>query len=137
MFTKIYNWIREKILWFFVGGTVFAATLLPSEPPSVVVPTYFAEIDRNGIVLRVIVADQAFINSGVVGDPSNWKQTYYQGETRKNYAGIGYKYDAARDAFVPPKPSAEATLDENTARWVLPVVIKATSTASNTATTTP
>ena len=39
---------------------------------------------------------------------------------RKNYAGIGYTYDAARDAFIPPKPSDDATLDEATCQWIVP-----------------
>jgi hypothetical protein len=79
----------------------------------------FAEIDENGVVLRVIVADQDFINSGVVGDPSRWVET--SDSTRKNYAGIGYTYDQARDAFIPPKPRASFILDEEKAQWVAPV----------------
>ena len=41
---------------------------------------------------------------------------------RKNYAGLGYTYDAARDAFIPPKPSADATLDEATCQWIVPAI---------------
>mgnify|MGYP001594010785 CR=1 FL=1 len=73
---------------------------------------HFAEIDEKGIVKRVIVAEQDFIDSGKVGDPKNWIQTSYDthngvhllGGTplRKNYAGIGYTYDKVRDAFIPP-----------------------------------
>ena len=40
---------------------------------------------------------------------------------RKNYAGIGYTYDAARDAFIAPKPWASWVLDEATCRWTAPV----------------
>ncbi len=41
---------------------------------------------------------------------------------RKNYAGIGYIYDPVRDAFIPPRPSDDATLDEATCQWVVPVI---------------
>lgn len=76
--------------------------------------SHFAEIDENGNVIRVIVAEQDFIDSGEVGDPNNWIQTSYntcQGKhtkggipLRKNFASIGYKYDKDLDAFIPPKP---------------------------------
>lgn len=83
-------------------------------------PSYFAEIDSSGVVLRVIVADQAFIDSGAVGNPSNWIQTSMEGTVRKNYAGVGYTYDTNLDAFIPPKPSPDATLDEVKGDWKLP-----------------
>ena len=76
----------------------------------------FAEIDDSGNVLRVIVADQNFINSGRVGNPKNWIRTF-KTNTRKNYAGPGFKYDANRDAFIPPKPFPSWVLNEETARW--------------------
>lgn len=79
--------------------------------------TYFAEVDKSGTVLRVIVASQEFIDSGVVGDPSAWVQTDINGGIRKNYAGKGYVYDKDLDAFVPPKGDANDTFDTNTARW--------------------
>ena len=95
--------------------------------------SHFAEIDETNTVLRVIVAEQDFINTGAVGDPSKWIQTSYNtrggvhygqdgqpdgGEQmRKNYAGIGYTYDAGRDAFIPPKPFPSWTLDDETCYW--------------------
>lgn len=82
--------------------------------------TYFAEVDNNGIVKRVIVASQEFINSGAVGSPANWIQTHADGSKRKNYAGVGYKYDSARDAFIPPKPFDSWEVDEVTAQWKAP-----------------
>lgn len=85
----------------------------PTEPAL----TYFAELDQNDVVLRVIVADQEFIDSGAVGDPSQWVQTFLDGRQRKNYANPGDKFDRSRDAFVSPKPFPEAVLDEATARW--------------------
>lgn len=93
--------------------------------------SHFAEIDNNGTVLRVIVAEQAFINSGHVGDPKLWIQTSYNTyggrhmlngvPLRKNYAGAGYTYDAVRDAFIPPRPYSSWILDESTCLWVAPV----------------
>ena len=72
----------------------------------------------------MLVVDQAFIDSGKLGDPANWVETKMDGSQRKNYAGIGYKYDVARDAFIAPKPKASATLDETTAKWIVPTLIK-------------
>jgi len=67
--------------------------------------SYFAEIDSNGVVQRVIVSEQDFINGGSVGDPVNWIQTRLNPTTfRKQYAGPGYTYDKANDVFVGPKP---------------------------------
>jgi hypothetical protein len=95
--------------------------------------SHFAQIDENNIVTNVIVAEQDFIDSGAVGDPSTWVQTSYNtfgGEhklgglpLRKNYAGIGYTYDSQRDAFIPPKPFESWTLNEDTCFWVSPVVM--------------
>ena len=83
--------------------------------------SHFAEIDENSIVKRVIVADQDFINSGLVGDPKNWIETSYIGEIRKNYAGIGYKYDKQRDAFIPPKRHPSWIFDETICQFKAPV----------------
>ena len=95
--------------------------------------SHFANIDDNNIVTQVIVAEQDFIDSGVVGNPSKWIQTSYNtyagqhknGGTplRKNYAGIGYSYDARRDAFIPPKPFNSWVLNEDTCLWDAPVAM--------------
>ena len=99
---------------------------------------HFAEINSEKIVTRVIVADQDFINSGVVGDANNWVQTSYNTRKgnhyapnsntpdggvalRKNYAGVGHVYDAIRDAFYQPQPFASWTLDDDTCVWNAPV----------------
>jgi hypothetical protein len=89
--------------------------------------SHFAQIDNNNIVTQVIVAEQDFIDSGAVGDPSRWIQTSYNtsggqhknGGTplRKNYAGIGYMYDSQRDAFIPQKPFNSWILNEDTCLW--------------------
>jgi hypothetical protein len=98
---------------------------------------HFAQIDGNNIVAQVIVADQETINTGLFGDPATWVQTSYntqggvhtQGGTplRKNYAGIGYSYDAARDAFIPPKPYNSWLLNDETCLWSAPVAYPADS----------
>ena len=92
---------------------------------------HFAQIDHNNQVVQVIVAEQDFINSGAVGDPARWIQTSYNtyggthrlGGTplRKNYAGIGFSYDAVRDAFIPPQPYPSWQLNETTCYWQAPV----------------
>lgn len=63
-------------------------------------PTFYAEIDANNVVLRVLVADAAFIAKM----PGRWVQTSMDGSIRKNGASVGYKYDPAADAFIPPSP---------------------------------
>ena len=101
--------------------------------------SHFARIE-NGIVQEVIVAEQYFIDSGAVDDPSCWVQTSYNTRggihykpnsdepsedqskaLRKNYAGIGYTYDRERDAFIPPKPFESWVLNEDTCLWDAPV----------------
>ena len=93
--------------------------------------SHFAEIDQDNIVVRVIVAEQDFINSGAVGDPRQWIQTSYNTQggqhllggtaLRKNYAGPGFVYDYERDAFIPPRPYDSWILDEETCLWTAPV----------------
>ena len=94
---------------------------------------HVAEIDSNNVVLRVIVVDNkdtptpdgtevesigvAFCQRLFGG---NWVKTSYNGNIRKNYAGIGYTYDSGRDAFIPPKPYASWSLNETTAQWDAP-----------------
>ena len=80
---------------------------------------HFAKINNN-IVTEVIVAEKDFINSGKVGDEFLWVQTSYNGNFRKNYAGIGYTYDEDRDAFIAPKPYASWILNEETCQWEAP-----------------
>lgn len=93
--------------------------------------SHFAEIDQDNIVVRVIVAEQDFINSGAVGDPRQWIQTSYNTQggqhllggaaLRKNYAGLGFVYDYQRNAFIPPRPYRSWILDEETCLWTAPV----------------
>ena len=75
--------------------------------------SHFAEIDNNGIVQRVIVAEQDFINSGLVGDSFNWVQTSFNNNFRKQFAGTGFTWDKTNEVFVAPAPYASWTLDGN------------------------
>lgn len=92
--------------------------------------SHFAKV-VDGIVTQVIVAEPEFFQTFVDTSPGEWIQTSYNtcggvhvnGGTplRKNYAGIGYTYDRVRDAFIPPKPYASWTLNEDTCLWDPPV----------------
>jgi hypothetical protein len=97
---------------------------------------HFAEIDQNGIVLRVVVvsnqdtSDASGVEKEYIGAAfcerllgGTWKQTSYNGNMRKNYAGIGYTYDPQRDAFIPPKPYTSWILNEQTCLWDPPVAM--------------
>ena len=94
---------------------------------------HFAEIDQNNVVLRVVVVDNkdtsdaAGVEKEHIGAAylerilgGTWKQTSYNGNIRKNYAGAGYTFDAARDAFIPPKPFTSWVLNETTCQWEAP-----------------
>jgi hypothetical protein len=92
--------------------------------------SHFAKV-CDGVVVQVIVAEQEFFNTFVDTSPGEWIQTSYntyggqhpEGRPlRKNYAGIGFTYDRVRDAFIPPKPEGNYTLNEDTCLWeeVLP-----------------
>jgi hypothetical protein len=85
--------------------------------------SHFAKIDSNNIVTEVIVAEQDFINSGLVGDSFLWVQTSYNKNFRKNFAGVGSSYDSTRDAFIPVKPYASWTLNDTTCLWECPVAL--------------
>jgi hypothetical protein len=87
--------------------------------------SHWAELDETNKVVRVLVGDnnepdegQAFMES--LG--GTWIQTSYNGTIRKNFAGIGYTYDADRDAFIAPKPENATGFDEATCRWIVPMV---------------
>ena len=73
--------------------------------------SHFVKIDKDNIVTEGIVAEQDFINSGVVGDSFLWIQTSYNHNFRKQYAGVGYTYDKVNDVFISPKPYPSWTLD--------------------------
>jgi hypothetical protein len=96
---------------------------------------HFAKLDENNLVIDINVVDNEdvlnlpFPESEPVGIEflknwsggyTNWKQTSYNNNFRKNYAGIGFVYDAQRDAFISPKPFESWNLDEETCQWVAP-----------------
>jgi len=91
--------------------------------------SHFAKV-VDGRVVNVIVADQEYIDTGVLGAPSLWVKTSYntfagkhrEGGTplRKNYAGIGFAYDPIRDAFISPEPSGALGFDEESCTWIMP-----------------
>lgn len=95
---------------------------------------HFAKLDENNNVLAVHVVNNDVIT--IDGNESEqagidfltslhghtlWKQTSYNRNIRKNYAGIGYTYDAGRDAFIPPQPFGSWVLNETTCNWDAPV----------------
>ena len=95
---------------------------------------HFAELDANNVVLRVIVVGNADTSdaNGVEKEHigaafcerllgGTWKQTSYNGNMRKRYAGVGFTYNAELDAFVPPKPYPSWVLNNVTADWDAPV----------------
>lgn len=90
--------------------------------------SHFAKVE-DGIVTEVLVIEQDVIDTGIFGDPAMWVQTSYntlagqhpEGRPlRKNFAGIGYTYDAERDAFIPPQPDPSWVLNEETCCWEAP-----------------
>ena len=83
---------------------------------------HFAKLNNN-TVTEVIVSEKNFINSGLVGDEFLWVQTSYNGNFRKNFAGVGDTYDKTRDAFIAAKPFPSWTLDEDTCQWTAPTAM--------------
>ena len=92
---------------------------------------HFAQLDETNTVIQVIVVhNNELLDNGIESEAKgiafcqsllggNWVQTSYNGNMRKNYAGIGYIYDPIRDAFIEPKNNChpEETLNEETCRW--------------------
>ena len=101
--------------------------------------SHFAQLDENDIVLRVLKIEQDVIDGGHFGDPATFEQTSYNTRGgvhydpatglpsedqskafRKNFAGIGFKYDRVRDAFIPPKDFPSWVLNEDSCLWEAP-----------------
>lgn len=94
---------------------------------------HFCRLENNIVTQVIVVSNQDILDengqekeqkgidfcSNLLG--GTWKQTSYNGNIRKNYAGVGYTYDEGRDAFIAPKPFASWLLDETTAQWKAPV----------------
>jgi hypothetical protein len=89
---------------------------------------HYAFLDENNIVVEVITGiDETELIEGL--DTETWysnfrgqvcKRTSYNGNYRKNFAGIGYTYDSIRNAFITPEPSNSIGFDEDTCQWILP-----------------
>ena len=91
---------------------------------------HFAKLGKGNIVETVVVVsnDTATTEQAGVDFLNNlyktrdvWKQTSYNNNIRKNFAGVGYTYDENRDAFIAPKPFNSWILNEDTCRWEAPV----------------
>ena len=94
---------------------------------------HFAQLSDNNVVTSVIVVNNTELMDGGAESESKgvafcqalfggrWIQTSYNARFRKHFAGIGFRYDTQRDAFIPPQPFASWTLDNNTCEWVAPV----------------
>ena len=91
---------------------------------------HFAKLGVGNKILTVeVVSNDIAINeqagvdflNNLHGTNDVWKQTSYNGNIRKNFAGIGYKYDQTRDAFIAPKPFNSWILNEDTCQWEAPV----------------
>jgi len=97
---------------------------------------HFAELDDTNVVLRVLVVANEDITDpdgnedeqkGITflqklfGPTTRWRQTSYNGNFRVRYAGIGFSYDQLYDAFIPPRPSPECTLNTTTFDWDCPL----------------
>ena len=96
---------------------------------------HFAQLDENNVVLQVIVVNNsdimvdnqeseakgiAFCQS-LLGADTRWAQTSYSGSFRVRYAGIGYTFNVALNAFIPPQPYPSWTLNTTTCDWDPPV----------------
>jgi hypothetical protein len=99
---------------------------------------HFAEINHENQVLRVVVIGNSDCLDGneqeseevgisfcksLFGDYTEWKQASYNCNFRKNYPSVGFYYDEATDAFIPPKPFDSWKLNEVTYQWEAPVSI--------------
>jgi hypothetical protein len=100
--------------------------LVKKEEPKI---AHYAFLDEDNVVTEVITGiDETELIEGK--DPETWYEefrgqkcvrTSYNGNIRKNYAGIGFTYDEERDAFIPPNPYESWILDEETCTWKAPV----------------
>ena len=105
---------------------------------------HFAQLDANNVVTQVIVINNAVVQDlpfpeseplgvafcqSLYGADTIWKQTSYNANFRKNYAGGGYTYDVALDAFIAPQPAPECTLDTETCQWICPPPVASQLTA--------
>ena len=92
---------------------------------------HFAQLDGDTVMQVIVVANEELMENGAESEAKGiafcqslfggeWRQTSYNANFRKNYAGIGFTYDAQRDAFIPQKPYPSWILNENTCLWDAP-----------------
>lgn len=91
---------------------------------------HFAKLENNIVTQVIVVHNDELLQDGIELESKGiafceslfggvWLQTSYNGNIRKNYAGIGYIYDVDKDAFIPPKPQlGNWILDEQTCLWI-------------------
>lgn len=97
---------------------------------------HFAQLDENNLVTNMVVVNNETINylpfpeselvgvtflQSLFGADTIWKQTSYNANFRKNYAGNGYTYNSGLDAFIAPSPYPSWLLNSTTCQWVAPV----------------
>jgi hypothetical protein len=96
---------------------------------------HFAQLDENNVVIQVIVVHNnellldgqeneirgILFCKSLYGEHTRWKQTSYNANFRKTFAGFGHTYDEVRDAFIPPKPCASWILNEDLCYWEAPI----------------
>ena len=104
---------------------------------------HFAQLDGDNKVINVIVVADAIITNSedeqveqlgidfckaTYGNDTNWKQTSYNSNIRKNYAGLGYTYSVEKDAFISPQTHRGWKLNDETCKWEAPVAYPNTFT---------
>ena len=95
---------------------------------------HFAKLNNNIVEQVIVIHNNELLENGVeteekgiqfckdhYGQDTVWVQTSYNGNFRKNYAGIGHTYDSTRDAFISQKPFNSWILDEETCKWIAPI----------------
>ena len=90
---------------------------------------HYAYLENNIVVTVIKGKEETELIDGLdtetyyaQGTPYVVKRTSYNGNIRKNYAGVGYTYNATRDAFIAPEPDDSTGFDEDTCRWIVPEV---------------
>ena len=92
---------------------------------------HFAQLTEQIVTQVIVVANEELLDNGIESEAKgiafcqslfggDWKQTSYNGNIRKNYAGIGYTFDELRNAFIPPQPYPSWLMSEETCLWSAP-----------------
>jgi len=131
---------KNVVLFLIIGAILLFIAVRPSNDPipemetklgadPIITKQYFARVE-NGEIMQVIVGSSQIVNSGLLGNPSDWI------EVDKGVVGRGFVYQPSIDSYIEPRPSAEAALDIAGKKWVLPtreeVIIDAPISATST-----